>query len=105
MGNKQIVAMRQFLEVWPFARDDPDIAGAEVLLAGLEAQVARIPTTNEGTILKQVYTGLGGAWKNTDAPKVLELRATVEKYDALSAEGQSLIKKKQEKLAKKFLED
>merc|ERR1719359_319889 len=101
---KQIVAMRNFLNVWPFTKDDPDIAGAEVLLTGLEAQVSRIPETNEGTILKQVYTGLGGAWKNTDAPKVLELRATVEKYDQLCAEGTAIIKKKQEKGAQQFLE-
>lgn len=103
MGKKRIVAMRKFLSEWPFTHDDPDIAGADVLLAGLEAQVSRIPDTNEGTVLKQVFVGLGGAWKETDAPRVLELRATVERYDVLNQEGQIIIKKKQERGAKEFL--
>jgi hypothetical protein len=105
MGKKQIVAMREFLDVWPFTTDDPDVVGARTLLEGLEGQVARIPQTTEGTVLKQVYTGLGGAWKNTDAPAVLKLRATVEKFDALTAKGQEIIRKKQEKEAITFLEE
>jgi hypothetical protein len=92
MSKKKILAMDTFLDEWPFTKDDPDIVGASTLLGGLKAQVDRIPETNEGRVLKQVWTGLGGAWKDTDAPRVLDLKATVEKYDKLTEEGHRLIK-------------
>merc|ERR1719353_2760121 len=92
MSKKKILAMDKFLDEWPFTKDDPDIVGATTLLGGLKAQVDRIPDTNEGRILKQVRTGLGGAWKDTDAPRVLDLKATVETYDKLTEEGHRLIK-------------
>jgi hypothetical protein len=92
MSKKKILAMDKFLDEWPFTKDDPDIVGATTLLGGLKAQVDRIPETNEGRVLKQVWTGLGGAWKDTDAPRVLDLKATVEAYDKLTEEGHRLIK-------------
>jgi hypothetical protein len=92
MSKKKILAMDKFLDEWPFTKDDPDIVGATTLLGGLKAQVDRIPETNEGRVLKQVWTGLGGAWKDTDAPRVLDLKATVEMYDKLMDEGHRLIK-------------
>jgi hypothetical protein len=92
MSKKKILAMDKFLDEWPFTKDDPDIVGATTLLGGLKAQVDRIPVTSDGRILKQVWTGLGGAWKDTDAPRVLELKSTVEMYDKLMEDGQRLIK-------------